>query len=133
MDTSITFSTFKLFNLFLFNLFLLKWWIKNFEGLYNDALIAANLALEISPTFVVSHFTLANIYASKLDLEKAKLFYIVSKFRIFWKEKIFNLIFSVDIDSSVHLWACSRKTDCNTVWWKGENVIQSYSTKCIFY
>ena len=47
-------------------------------GLYNDALIAANLALEISPRVVVTHFTLANIYASKIDLEKAKLFYIVS-------------------------------------------------------
>ena len=32
-----------------------------------------------SPTFVVSHFTLANIYTSKKDLEKAKLFYIVSR------------------------------------------------------
>ena len=49
-------------------------------GLYNDAIIAANMALEISPSFVVSHFTLANIYTSKKDLEKAKLFYVVSKF-----------------------------------------------------
>ena len=48
-------------------------------GLYNDAIIAANMALEISPSFVVSHFTLANIYTSKKDLEKAKLFYVVSK------------------------------------------------------
>ena len=47
-------------------------------GLYNDAIIAANMALEISPSFVVSHFTLANIYTSKKDLEKAKLFYVVS-------------------------------------------------------
>ena len=47
-------------------------------GLYNDAIIAANLALEISPRVVVTHFTLANIYASKVDWEKAKLFYIVS-------------------------------------------------------
>jgi len=46
------------------------------SGLYNDALIAANMALEISPTFVVSHFTMANIYTSKRDLEKAKLFYL---------------------------------------------------------
>ena len=36
------------------------------------------MALEISPSFVVSHFTLANIYTSKKDLEKAKLFYVVS-------------------------------------------------------
>ena len=49
-------------------------------GLYNDAIIAANMALEISPSFVVSHFTLANIYTSKKDLEKAKLFYVVSIF-----------------------------------------------------
>ena len=49
-------------------------------GLYNDAIIAANMALEISPSFVVSHFTLANIYTSKKDLEKAKLFYVVSRF-----------------------------------------------------
>jgi len=46
------------------------------SGLYNDAIIAANMALEISPSFVVSHFTLANIYTSKKDLEKAKLFYV---------------------------------------------------------
>ena len=32
-----------------------------------------------SPTFVVSHFTLGNIYSSKKDFEKAKLFYIVSR------------------------------------------------------
>ena len=49
-----------------------------FVGLYNDAIIAANMALEISPTFVVSHFTMANIYTSKKDMEKAKLFYLVS-------------------------------------------------------
>lgn len=35
-------------------------------GLYNDALIAANMALEISPKFVVTHFTMANIYVSKV-------------------------------------------------------------------
>jgi len=46
------------------------------SGLYNDAIIAANMALEISPSFVVSHFTMANIYTSKNDLEKAKLFYL---------------------------------------------------------
>jgi len=46
------------------------------SGLYNDAIIAANSALEISPSLVVTHFTLANIYASKMDFEKAKLFYI---------------------------------------------------------
>lgn len=36
-------------------------------GLYNDALIAANMALEISPKFVVTHFTMANIYVSKVS------------------------------------------------------------------
>ncbi|XP_037071285.1 tetratricopeptide repeat protein 17-like [Pollicipes pollicipes] len=34
-------------------------------GLYNDALIVCNMALEISPKFVVIHFTMANIYAAK--------------------------------------------------------------------
>ena len=48
------------------------------SGLYNDAIIAANSALEISPSLVVTHFTLANIYASMKDFEKAKQFYIVS-------------------------------------------------------
>lgn len=37
-------------------------------GLYNDALIATNMALEISPKFVVIHFTMANIYASKVNI-----------------------------------------------------------------
>ena len=36
-------------------------------GLYNDALIATNMALEISPKFVVTHFTMANIYVSKVS------------------------------------------------------------------
>ena len=35
-------------------------------GLYNDALIATNQALEISPKLVVLHFTMANIYLSKV-------------------------------------------------------------------
>ena len=37
-------------------------------GLYNDALIATNMALEISPKFVVTHFTMANIYVSKVSI-----------------------------------------------------------------
>ena len=61
-------------------------------GLYNDAIIAANMALEISPSFVVSHFTMANIYTSKNDLEKAKLFYLVSK--LFKHPRNFFNIFS---------------------------------------
>lgn len=44
-------------------------------GLYNNALVVANMALEISPKFVVIHFTMANIYAAKGDLEKAVAFY----------------------------------------------------------
>ncbi|XP_027224243.2 tetratricopeptide repeat protein 17 [Penaeus vannamei] len=44
-------------------------------GLYNNALVVANMALEISPKFVVIHFTMANIYAAKGDLEKATAFY----------------------------------------------------------
>ena len=35
-------------------------------GMLNDALVVANMALEISPKFVVLHFTMANIYASKV-------------------------------------------------------------------
>ncbi len=45
-------------------------------GLYNDALIAANMALEISPKFVVVHFTIANIYASMGDYDMAGTFYM---------------------------------------------------------
>ncbi len=37
-------------------------------GMYNDALIVTNMALEISPKFVVIHFTMANIYVSKVRL-----------------------------------------------------------------
>ena len=37
----------------------------------NDALVVANMALEISPKFVVLHFTMANIYASKVRLESS--------------------------------------------------------------
>ncbi|XP_068207813.1 tetratricopeptide repeat protein 17 [Palaemon carinicauda] len=44
-------------------------------GLFNNALVVANMALEISPKFVVIHFTMANIYAAKGDLEKATAFY----------------------------------------------------------
>ena len=36
-------------------------------GMLNDALVVANMALEISPKFVVLHFTMANIYASKVN------------------------------------------------------------------
>lgn len=33
---------------------------------YNDALVAAYMALEISPTFVVVHFTAGNIHAARV-------------------------------------------------------------------
>ena len=36
-------------------------------GMLNDALVVANMALEVSPKFVVLHFTMANIYASKVN------------------------------------------------------------------
>ena len=36
-------------------------------GLYNDALIVTNQALEISPRLAVIHFTIANIYYSKVN------------------------------------------------------------------
>ncbi|KAG1652458.1 Tetratricopeptide repeat protein 17 [Nymphon striatum] len=44
-------------------------------GLHNDAIITTNMALEISPRFVVIHFTMANIYAAKGDFLLAKVFY----------------------------------------------------------
>lgn len=47
-------------------------------GLYNDALIVTNMALENSPKFVVVHFTMANIYMSKGDLDMAEAFYLSS-------------------------------------------------------
>jgi len=37
-------------------------------GLYNDALIVTNMALEISPQVVVTHFTMANIFVSKVNI-----------------------------------------------------------------
>ena len=36
-------------------------------GLYNDALITTYQALEISPKLAVIHFTMANIYISKVN------------------------------------------------------------------
>ena len=36
-------------------------------GLYNDALVSAYMALEVSPTFVVVHFTTANIHAARVS------------------------------------------------------------------
>jgi hypothetical protein len=50
------------------------------------------MALEISPTFVVSHFTMANIYTSKNDMEKAKLFYLVRKLERIEREKLIHNI-----------------------------------------
>ncbi|KAI9552770.1 hypothetical protein GHT06_020650 [Daphnia sinensis] len=44
-------------------------------GLHNDALVAAYMALEISPTFVVIHFTAANIHAARGDVARALSFY----------------------------------------------------------
>ncbi|XP_022250209.1 tetratricopeptide repeat protein 17-like [Limulus polyphemus] len=44
-------------------------------GLLNDALIVANMALEISPDIVVIHFSIANIYAAMDDLARATAFY----------------------------------------------------------
>ncbi len=45
-------------------------------GVPNDALVVTNMALEISPKFVVIHFTMANIYVTKNDLEMAVAFYL---------------------------------------------------------
>ena len=47
------------------------------SGLYNDAIIVANLALEISPDMVINHFTMATIYESKGEISVAKTFYLV--------------------------------------------------------
>nr|CAH0098536.1 unnamed protein product [Daphnia galeata] len=44
-------------------------------GLHNDALVAAYMALEISPTFVVIHFTAANIHVARGDVARALSFY----------------------------------------------------------
>jgi len=45
-------------------------------GLYHDAIIATNLALQLSPDLVINHFTMANIYMGMGNLEKAKQFYM---------------------------------------------------------
>ena len=37
--------------------------------LFNSALILGNMALEISPKFVIIHFTMANIYAAKVNTD----------------------------------------------------------------
>ena len=58
-------------------------------NLFNDALIAANMALEISPKFVVIHFTMANIYAAKQDLKMARAFYqVIDAYLLFIKKCI---------------------------------------------
>ena len=54
-------------------------------GLYNDAIIVTNQALEISPSLVVIHFTMANIYVSKVTymffVHPVKLFHITRKLK----------------------------------------------------
>ena len=71
--------------------------------MYNDAIITANMALEISPTFVVSHFTMANIYTSKNDMEKAKLFYLVRNLERIDKKNLIFIFFSVHPNSTVNI------------------------------
>ncbi|XP_060074042.1 tetratricopeptide repeat protein 17-like isoform X2 [Ylistrum balloti] len=44
-------------------------------GYINDAIVATDLALHISKQLVVSHFTMANLYAAKEQWEQAKMFY----------------------------------------------------------
>ncbi|XP_033752791.1 tetratricopeptide repeat protein 17-like [Pecten maximus] len=44
-------------------------------GYINDAIVATDLALHISKRLVVSHFTMANLYAAKEQWEQAKMFY----------------------------------------------------------
>ena len=39
------------------------------SGLLNNALVAANAAREISPKFVVIHFTMANIFAAMVSIK----------------------------------------------------------------
>ncbi len=39
-------------------------------GVPNDALVVTNMALEISPKFVVIHFTMANIYVTKARIRE---------------------------------------------------------------
>ncbi|OWF35392.1 tetratricopeptide repeat protein 17-like isoform X2 [Mizuhopecten yessoensis] len=44
-------------------------------GYINDAIVATDLALHISKRLVVSHFTMANLYAAKEQWDQAKMFY----------------------------------------------------------
>lgn len=44
-------------------------------GYINDAIVATDLALHISNQLVVSHFTMANLYAAKEQWDKAKMYY----------------------------------------------------------
>ncbi|XP_035672563.1 tetratricopeptide repeat protein 17-like isoform X3 [Branchiostoma floridae] len=44
-------------------------------GLWHDARVVAQMAVEIAPHLVVNHFTLANIYAAMGDIDKALKYY----------------------------------------------------------
>ncbi|KAM5248993.1 tetratricopeptide repeat protein 17 isoform 5-T5 [Ctenodactylus gundi] len=43
--------------------------------LWNDAVVAASMAVEIAPHFAVNHFTLGNVYVAMEEFEKALVWY----------------------------------------------------------
>ncbi|XP_066219073.1 tetratricopeptide repeat protein 17 isoform X1 [Saccopteryx leptura] len=43
--------------------------------LWNDAIVVANMAVEIAPHFAVNHFTLGNVYVAMEEFEKALVWY----------------------------------------------------------
>nr|XP_022314692.1 tetratricopeptide repeat protein 17-like isoform X1 [Crassostrea virginica] len=45
------------------------------SGYLNDAIVATNMALDVPIKLVVSHFTMANLYAAKGQWDKATMFY----------------------------------------------------------
>lgn len=45
------------------------------SGYLNDAIVATNMALDVPVKLVVSHFTMANLYAAKGQWDKATMFY----------------------------------------------------------
>ncbi len=56
-------------------------------GLYHDAIIVNNAAIELSPSFVVIHFTSGNIYDSMKNYQKVR---IINE--NIWKKNCFILI-----------------------------------------
>lgn len=49
------------------------------SGYLNDAIVATNMALDVPVKLVVSHFTMANLYAAKASLSLKQLHEYVFK------------------------------------------------------